>query len=115
MIIYHIARKASLQRVLDGEAYRGDSLITEGFIHCSTAAQVVDVANQRFKGQSDLVLLCIESDLVKPEIRFENLEGGTKLFPHIYGALNHDAILRMVDLIPGADGLIALPDPLRGN
>jgi len=109
MIIYHIAKNEGIQKVLEGENYSGDSLISEGFIHCSSADQVIDVVNQRFKGQGNLVLLYIETDLVRPEIRFENLEGGKKLFPHIYGAVNRDAIRKMVKFSPGNDGLFVLP------
>ncbi len=61
MIIYHITSKAKLQPVLDGTDYTGDTLQTEGFIHCSTASQVLEVANQRFKGQSGLVVLLIDT------------------------------------------------------
>jgi len=100
--------------ILDGEEYTGDTLKTEGFIHCSTLDQVIGVANQRFKGQTGLVLLCIETDLAKPEIRYENLEGGKKLFPHIYGALNGDAIRNLVYLTPGDDGNFILPVEVRG-
>jgi uncharacterized protein (DUF952 family) len=56
--------------------------------------------------------LCIDTDLVRPEIRYENLEGGEKLFPHIYGALNRDAIHKIVDLTPGQDGFFSFPDLL---
>jgi len=110
MIIYHITRKENLRGVLDSGNYTGDTLQTEGFIHCSTANQVIEVANRRFKGESGLVLIVIETDLVKPEIRYENLEGGINLFPHIYGPLNRDAIRKTIDLIPGQDGLFTFPD-----
>ncbi len=112
MIIYHITSQAKLQPVLTGTDYTGDTLQTEGFIHCSTAGQVLEVANQRFKGQSGLVVMLIDTDQVKPEIRYENLEGGTRLFPHIYGPLNPEAIHKIVDLNPGQDGFFALPDDM---
>ena len=114
MIIYHITIKEDLQKIPDGADYNADTLRTEGFIHCSTAGQIIDLANQRFKGQSGLVLLCIETDLLRPEIRYENLEGGKKLFPHIYGALNRDAIRNMVSLTPGDGGFFVLPGEVNG-
>jgi len=114
MIIYHIARKEELLKVLEGENYFGDTLKSEGFIHCSTIDQIIDVANQRFKGQSGLVLLCIETDLVRPEILYENLEGGKRLFPHIYGALNSDAIRKVTNFTPGDDGNFQLPGEITG-
>ncbi|MGD0002893.1 MAG: DUF952 domain-containing protein [Anaerolineaceae bacterium] len=115
MIIYHITRKNEIIMILNGEEYTGDSLKAEGFIHCSNLDQVIDVANQRFKGQTGLVLLSIETDLVKPEIRYENLEGGKKLFPHIYGALNRDAISNFVYLTPCDDGNFVLPVEVSGT
>ena len=51
-----------------------------------------------------VAVLEIDTDLVKPEIRYENLEGGLKLFPHIYGELERDAVLRVRDFTPGLDG-----------
>jgi uncharacterized protein (DUF952 family) len=53
--------------------------------------------------------LVIDTGLVKPEIRYENLEGGPELFPHIYGPLNRTAIRSIVDLLPGQDGFFAFP------
>ena len=81
----------------------------EGFIHCSTRAQVLQVANTRFRGQSDLLLLFIETDAVDAEIRYENLEGGEQLFPHIYGELAVNAVVRVAELKPEADGSFKMP------
>lgn len=87
----------------------------EGFIHCSTSDQVVQVANARFRGQSGLVLLFIDTDKVAAEIIYENLEGGQQLFPHIYGELNADAVTQVAEFIPGQDGFFILPSGcLRG-
>ena len=72
---------------------RVPSLKTQGFIHCSLAEQVLQVANGILPGRDDLVLLEIEEGKVIPKIIYENLEGGDKLFPHIYGPLNEDAII----------------------
>ena len=82
----------------------------EGFIHCSTPAQVLQVANARFRGRSDLLLLSIDTDRVDAEIRYENLEGGEQLFPHIYGELDRDAVIRVVEFKPQADGSFGIAD-----
>jgi len=81
----------------------------EGFIHCSTREQVIQVANVRFLGQSGLVLLCIDSEKVAAEIVYENLEGGPQLFPHIYGELNANAVVRTAEFEPDAAGYFTLP------
>ena len=69
------------------------SLETEGFIHCSTSDQLAAVANRKFREKEDLLVLTIDSSRVRPEIRYENLEGGEEQFPHIYGPLNVDAVV----------------------
>lgn len=108
-IIYHITRKADWDAALAAGSYAADSLASEGFIHCSTVQQVIATANRIFKGRRDLVLLCVESARVKAAIRYENLEGGANLFPHIYGALAPDAVTAVCVFPPCGDGLFALP------
>ena len=103
--IFHIASAAAWAR--PGGAYTADTLESEGFIHCSTAAQVLEVAHARFRGRRDLVLLCIDPTRVAAEIRYENLDGGDELFPHIYGPLDREAVRGAEPLELGADGLFA--------
>ena len=90
-------------------AYRPDGLEEDGFIHCSTASQVMKVARRRFHGRQDLVLLRIDPDLVDQEIRLENLEGGDELYPHIYGELDLSAVTGLEPLALGGDGEFITP------
>jgi len=46
--IFHIALKEKWERTISRSQYTEDSLQNEGFIHCSTAEQVVDTANKHF-------------------------------------------------------------------
>jgi uncharacterized protein (DUF952 family) len=108
-IVHHIARKIDWEAALESGAYAADSLATEGFIHCSTAAQVIATANRLFKGRRDLVLLSIHTDKVVAEIHYENLEGGTELFPHIYGAIPVAAIACVHDFPARPDGTFSMP------
>src|SRR4051812_49009569 len=108
-VIYHISRKTDWEAALKSGAYSADSLRTEGFIHCSTAAQVIATADRLFKGRRGLVLLSIDTDKVTAEIRYENLEGGIDLFPHVYGAIPVAAIAGVHDFAPCADGTFAMP------
>ena len=112
-VILHIARRKDWIEAQASGSYRADSLATQGFIHCSTPHQVIAVANFIFRGQSDIVLLTIDTDMVVAEIRVENLEGGDKLFPHIYGPLNLDAVTQVGDFNPLSDGTFELPEILR--
>ena len=112
-IIYHITRKSDWDAALASGSYTADSLATEGFIHCSTAEQVIATANRIFKGKRGLVLLSVDINRVKAEIYYENLEGGTNLFPHIYGALEIAAVIAVHDFPPRDDGSFELPSALR--
>ncbi|MBQ02599.1 MAG: hypothetical protein CL477_18200 [Acidobacteria bacterium] len=40
----------------ESSEYRGDTLDSADFIHCSDAEQLIGVANSKFKGHSDLLL-----------------------------------------------------------
>ena len=104
---------STLLHITSGEAWRdgvrhgryeGDTLASEGFIHCSFPDQVLAVANTRFRGARGLVLLVIDSDRVACPIRHENLEGGADPFPHVYGPLNLDAVVEVRAFDPGPDG-----------
>ncbi|MBG1266422.1 DUF952 domain-containing protein [Nostoc sp. WHI] len=106
--IFHIANRQQWEQAKDLGSYRADSLDTEGFIHCSKSTQIVKVANKFFFNQKELVLLLIDSDRVQAEIRYEEAERG-ELFPHIYGALNIDAVYQVIDFEAGEDGFFELP------
>lgn len=106
--IFHITPRQDWEKAKATGSYRADSLETEGFIHCSTAAQVVRTANLWFKNQTDLLLLFIDSDKVQSEIRYDAV-AENQTFPHIYGALNNDAVFKAIEFEPAEDGSFELP------
>ena len=94
--LFHIASAAIWAR--PGDSYVPADFAREGFIHCSTRAQVMRVADRLFRGRPDLVLLMIDVERVDAPVRYENLEGGAELFPHVYGALPRTAVLAVEPL-----------------
>jgi uncharacterized protein (DUF952 family) len=104
--IYHITQSSQWENAKVSGVYEADSLETEGFIHCSTLSQVIKTANRFFKNQQGLVLLYIDADKVKSEIRYEGADND--LFPHIYGGLNVDAVYKVIDFERSEDGLFGL-------
>jgi len=108
--LMHITFQNDWSKALQEGNYRADSLLTQGFIHCSTPAQVAGTANRFYAGQTGLLLLGIDSKLVGAEVRWENLEGGEMLFPHIYGLLNLEAVVKVIEFAPGEDGLFPAPE-----
>jgi uncharacterized protein (DUF952 family) len=69
-------------------------------------------ANERFRGQTDLLLLCIDPTRLVAPLVYEDCYQAGMAFPHIYGPLNTDAVLRVVDFPPQIDGTFLLPPSL---
>ena len=79
-----------------------------------------------------MIVVCIEESRLKAEVRWEapagvrnltpdpflhgkgdRIEEG-ELFPHLYGELNVDAVVKVIELPCTADGSFRLPVELRG-
>lgn len=93
--------------------YLDPSLDTEGFIHCSTTAQVLMPANALFAGRSDLVLLVIDLEKVPSETVFEDCYESGHAFPHIYGPIPVASVVRTVPFPCREDGTFQLPETLQ--
>jgi uncharacterized protein (DUF952 family) len=84
---------AEWERARAAGSYRGDTLDSEGYIHCSTAEQWPRVLAALYSGRRDLVLLEIDQARLECELRWEDLQGSGELFPHIYGPLPAAAVI----------------------
>lgn len=107
-MILHICSSDAWKAALSSGSYLGDTLLTEGFIHCSTKDQVIEVADYIFRGRAGLLLLLIDEAKIKEKIKYEDAGNG-KLYPHIYGPLNLDAVIDAVEFSAQADGTFVLP------
>jgi uncharacterized protein (DUF952 family) len=100
--IYHLVLRSLWERD-PAQPYRANSLETEGFIHCCFAEQVAGSANRFYAGASDLLVLTIDATRLSSPLREEAAASG-KLYPHIYGPINRDAVSTAVPLTRGSDG-----------
>ncbi len=112
-MILHITTKNEWDTAVGAGAYTADSLDIEGFIHCSSPQQVLGPANERFAGQSGLLLLCIDPERLTAPLVYEDCYETGQAFPHIYGPLNLDAVIEMVPFPVQVDGSFVLPERLR--
>lgn len=115
-MIYHITLRATWIEARKRGEYRAVSLEDEGFIHCSTNSQILPIVDKFFKGQRNLLLLVIDPSLLSSELKWEPPSGGAPpgvpdndLFPHIYGPINLEAVVKTVDLESLPDGSYDLP------
>lgn len=106
-MLFHITTAGEWNAALTAGEYRPRGFAREGFIHCSYADQVQGVANRLFNGADDLVLLEIDTARLGCRIVDENLEGGSQLFPHVYGPLPVGAVLNVHPFPCEADGSFA--------
>lgn len=112
-MLLHIIDRAEWETAVSQPPYRPASLASEGFIHCSTVAQVLKPANEMFQGQANLILLCIDPAKVNADIIYEDCYESGVAFPHIYGPLDPAAVFNQIDFPPNADGSFSLPAALE--
>ncbi len=94
MPIYHIVLPEVWGKFKDEKSFEAESLKTEGFIHCSFAAQVEAVLQRYYKGAERVLILEIEPEKLTAKLVKESSTGG-EIYPHIYGKINADAIVNI--------------------
>ena len=77
--------------------------VNDGFIHLSAADQVVETVKKHFAGQTDLVLLKVDTNQLGDTLRWEKSRDDM-LFPHVYGDIPLSAVVEDVPLPLGEDG-----------
>jgi len=110
--ILHFCPEALWRQAQAVGEYTGDTLDTEGFIHCSTAEQVHRPANALCRGRTDLVLLEIDEARLPAPPRYEPgdpADPAAECFPHVYGPIPVTAVVAVHRFAPGPDGTFSLP------
>ncbi|GAA4399418.1 hypothetical protein GCM10023168_06720 [Fodinibacter luteus] len=97
--IHHLAEPHAWHEALRTGEYRwstlGRSLDDEGFVHCSSAAQLAGVLGRYYADHDrDLVLLTIDPARLTAPLEWEAADPGTgEEFPHVYGPITPDAVV----------------------
>ena len=104
-VIYKIVPASLWRAAQTAGSFGGASVdLADGFVHFSTAAQVEETAARHFAGADDLLLVAVDAARLGPALKWEVSRGGA-LFPHLYGDLPLDAVMRVDPLSRGAHGL----------
>jgi uncharacterized protein (DUF952 family) len=102
--IYKILRVPEWEAIGEAEEFAGSpDDLRDGFIHFSTAGQLRDTAEKHFASEDYLVLLAVDADALGEKLKWEASRGGA-LFPHLYGPLPMNAVLRLASVQRDEDG-----------
>jgi uncharacterized protein (DUF952 family) len=96
-LVYHITTSAWWNKQSSADSYATETLDEEGFIHCSTREQVKATLERYYANQKGLLLLHIDPTLLKAELKYEVSTNG-QLFPHVFGKINKEAIVKVEEL-----------------
>ena len=96
--IYHVTTHEAWKQAQQQGFYTAPSLETEGFIHNSEAHQVAGVLERYYKGQTDLLKLVIDTNKLTSRLQYDLASSINENFPHIYGPINLDAVVDVVDI-----------------
>lgn len=110
-MIYKVLPAAEWSVAVNQGTYPGSAVDRrDGFIHFSAAGQAAETAAIHFSGQTGLVLLTVDPELLGGELRWEVSRGGSR-FPHLYGELPVAAVVAadpLPDDVPAAEAVAAL-------
>lgn len=93
-MIFHVVSEQDWQTALQQGYYEAPSLKEEGFIHTSKAGQVQGVLDRYYKGKTNLILLHIDEAKLTAALKYEMAPSVLEEFPHIFGRLNLDAVIK---------------------
>jgi len=104
-IVYKVMNRAAFTEAKANGSFDGSAADRrDGFIQLSSAGTLA----QHFAGQKDLVLLAVDAARLGGRLGWEPSRSGA-FFPHLYDALDFDALIWEEPLELGADGCHRLP------
>ena len=105
---YHLVPRGRWEAGDPGVAYAPDSLGQEGFIHCTDGAdELAATANRYFQDETDEMLaLVIDLSRLSAPVRYEDER---RVFPHVYGSIEREAIVQVLPMRRDHDGTFLPP------
>ena len=108
--IYKVVSQTQWEEAVEEGTFRGAPIDhQDGYIHFSTAAQVKETVALHFRGQTNLLLVELQTKDFAEELKWEPSRGG-ELFPHLYGTFRTSAASRVLPIAALEDGTHKLPE-----
>jgi uncharacterized protein (DUF952 family) len=100
---YHLVPAEAWAAADPGRPYAAASLIDESFIHCTDGmAEMVATANRHYREDTrPFLVLTVDLDATGSPWRVEDERG---IYPHVHGAIDRAAIIRVVPAPRADDG-----------
>lgn len=97
-MIYHITTQEEIDNAAVTGTFSAPSLKTEGFIHTCEKEQIQGVIDRYYSGRTGLFLLHIDETKLSAPLKYEMASSVNEMFPHIFGVINMDAVVREEEL-----------------
>lgn len=94
---------------------RPSSLQTEGFVHLSSAEQLLGTAERWFAEHQQVKILVLDPNGLTHPLRWEDSYGRGEPYPHLYGPLEPQAVVAIMVMQRGPDGRYQWPVALAGG
>ena len=110
-LTFHLVLQTYFDSLGQQVDYVPEPFVTDGFIHCTDGAEeMARTANRYYQlNPAPHYYLYIDKARVRAPIRYD---AEPRIYPHIYGALNRDAIVTVRLAKRNADGTFLPPEPL---
>ena len=106
----HLIAAGDWDRVSGDAFYTPDAFAADGFVHCTDGDDnLVAVGNRYYRADCrPFLALTISLDRLTAPFQYDD---PARIFPHIYGPLNRDAVVGRRSVLRGPDGsFIAIAD-----
>ena len=98
-IIYHLATAHEVAEAHQRGSLAPPSLAVEGFIHCSTAAQLASTVHRHYPEITGLFVLHLDPITLGDALVWEESRPG-EVYPHVYREISMDEVVDVVAWSP---------------
>ena len=103
-MILHCMKRTTWEERRNKESWGKRNIKAEGFIHCSTVEYFWRVAPNFIDIEDELILVCIDENKLKVEVKYEDGDNCGREYPHVYGLINNDAVINVLPFLKNEDG-----------
>jgi len=100
----HLDSKVKWEKIKDQTYWGHESVENEGFVHCSPLKYLWRVLPNFEDEEDELVIICIDEDKLEPEVKYEDGDNCGRSYPHVYGTINNDAVIMVLDYLKDKHG-----------